>query len=612
MLRSTLLAALLSIAAQLGTAAEPTAGHWPQWRGPERTGVGSSTGLAREWPADGPPVVWKVENVGVGYSSIVIGDGRIYTQGDLDGVEHVLCLDDETGKRIWAVQPEPVKKALEERLAKEFAAADANGDGTVDEIEALRKFGWKFNDSDQPDANADVKALAAERTETLFAHLDENGDGALDISEGYGVLRDEFGKIDQSDRKADAAALAERRTKAMFPTVDADGDGKITKAEAKRTPLDRVFNRADKREPNSKKGDEVVTPEELAAYFERFEGGKDGSITKAEMTAVYAGRYAGRDGRLSKDELASNFGGYRNGQGDGPRGTPALDGNRLYAEGGNGDVTCFDAKTGETIWHVNLVKDFGGGRPGWGYSESPLVVDDMLVVTPGGKQGTVVALDKTTGEAIWQSSDVTQAAHYSSPIVTEIGGIRQIVQFARESAFGLEIESGKLLWQYDGANNGTANCATPIVANDKVFTSSAYGTGGGLAKVDTAGTTQKAEEVYFSKEMANHHGGIVKFGDHMYGFGNGGLICMDFETGEIAWRDRSVGKGSLAIADGLLFLLGEGHRVALAEATPDEYRELGQFQIENHGRRSWAHPVVAGGRFYIRNQQDLICYDVAK
>jgi outer membrane protein assembly factor BamB len=591
--------------------AEPTATDWPQWRGPLRTGVGGSTGLVREWPEGGPKVLWKVENVGVGYSSLAVVDGRIFTQGDLGGVEHVLCLDATDGRRLWAVQPEPVRAALAERTAEQFAQHDENGDGVLDELEALAGLGWKFNDFDRPTEGLDAASTAARRVDLVFPHLDANGDGAIDAAEAK-VLGDEFARIDQSDRNADAKGLAAARSREMFAAIDTDNDGRITKQESRRTVLDGPFNRADQRDPMTRRGDDVVTREELVEYLERFEGGKDGRISKDELRAVYAGRYAGRDGRISPEELQANFGGYRNGQGDGPRGTPTVDGNVLYAEGGNGDVTCLDVATGKTIWHVNLVEDFGGNRPGWGYSESPLVVEDRLIVTPGGKEGTVVALDKRTGELLWRSKELTQGAHYASAVVAEIGGIRQIVQFARESAFGLDLETGELLWQYDGANNGTANCTTPIVSGNAVFTSSAYGTGGGLARITTNGSQQQAEQVYFSKEMANHHGGIVKFGDHMYGFGNGGLICMDFATGEIAWRDRSVGKGSLAVADGLLFLLGEGHEVALATATPDGYEEQGRFKIESHGRPSWAHPVVAGGRFYVRNQGDLTCYDVSE
>jgi outer membrane protein assembly factor BamB len=315
---------------------------------------------------------------------------------------------------------------------------------------------------------------------------------------------------------------------------------------------------------------------------------------------------------LTADDVKGHYGGHRNGEGDGPRGTPTIDSDRVYVEGGLGDLACLEAATGKTIWHTNLSRDFGGGKPGWGYSESPLVEGNMLIVTPGGKGGTVLALDKYTGEKIWQSSGISEGAHYSSPIAADIHGVRSIVQFASKNVFGVAAKDGAFLWSYSAANNGTANVATPIVADNHVFASSGYGTGGGLAKIVADGDAQKAEEVYFDKQMANHHGGIVKVGDHMYGFGNAGLMCLDFKTGELKWKARSAGKGSLCYADGMLYLLGEGHQVALAEATPDEYREHGSFKLEGHGRPSWAHPVVAGGVFYIRDQETLTAYDVKK
>jgi outer membrane protein assembly factor BamB len=234
---------------------------------------------------------------------------------------------------------------------------------------------------------------------------------------------------------------------------------------------------------------------------------------------------------------------------------------------------------------------------------------DLLIVTPGGKKGTVAALDKKTGAVVWRSEGVTEGAHYSSPQLVEIGGIRQIVQFAHSSCFGVTADGGKPLWKYSAANNGTANVCTPIVHSNHVFAASAYTTGGGLARITTDGTSQKAEPVYFEKKMQNHHGGIVKVGDHMYGFGSG-LMCMDFLTGEIKWQARSVGKGSLVVADGMLYLLGEGHEVALAEVTPEDYRERGRFKLPSRGKPSWAHPVVAGGRLYLRDQKFLTAYDV--
>lgn len=584
---------------------------WPQWRGPNRDGINSEMGLLKEWPEGGPVVLWQVDSVGVGYSSIAVKDGRIFTQGDLNGVEHVICLSVEDGKTLWAVQPEPVARALSEKVESEFKRMDQNGDGKIDEAEALARLGWKFNDFDEPaESDVDVKSLAEERAERLFKALDENGDAMLSYAEAGNAFRDYFARIDAKDEEADVVKLAYLRTDSLMARLDKDEDGKISREESRRSELDRNFGRADQRDPATSKGDNLVTRNELKQYLEKFEAGRDGMLSLSELAQYYVKNRPGSDGILTAEDLRGYYGGYRNGQGDGPRGTPTVDGDRVYTEGGNGDVTCLDAGSGKTIWHVNLREDFGGGRPSWGYSESPLIVENMVVLTPGGKNGTVAALDKRNGQLIWRSSGINEGAHYSSAVLAEIGGIPEIVQFARESVFGVTLDEGKLMWKYSGANNGTANVATPIVDNGHVFASSAYGTGGGLAKISTDGDGQKAEEVYFEKKMANHHGGIVKVGDYMYGFGSGGLLCMNYLTGEIAWQARSVRKGSLVVADGMLYLLGERHEVALAEASPEAYVEHGRFKIEPHGRPSWAHPVVIDGRFYIRDQQSLTAYDV--
>ncbi|QDU92700.1 outer membrane protein assembly factor BamB family protein [Lignipirellula cremea] len=589
-------------------------GDWSQWRGPQRDGVNhQEKNLLRAWPEGGPEVVWKVDNVGVGYSSIAIQDGRIFTQGDLNGIEHIIALSVKDGSLLWAVQPEPVRQQLEEKVAKELAATDKNQDGQIDEAEALARFGTEFNKYDQPtagDAEAHEK-LARQRAQTLLAALDANGDGQIDGAEGAG-FRDEFSRIDSEDKSADADALAAQRTAALMKELDTDGDGSLSKEEINKSPLGRTIGRADQRDPATNKADNVVTAAELTEYLAQREKGRDGFISQDELAAYHLQRNPGGDGLLSKEELTGYFGGYRNGQGDGPRGTPTVEGDRVYVEGGNGDLTCLEAATGKTIWHVNMSTDLGGGRPGWGYSESPLLLNDLVIVTPGGKQGTLAALNKMTGEVVWRSEGVTDGAHYASAVRATIGGVDQIVQITRTSAFGVTLDGKGPLWQYDGANNGTANACTPIVADDSVFTSSAYGTGGGLAKITTTAAGQSAEEEYFEKKMAVHHGGIVKIDDFLYGFGNNGLICMNFHTGDIAWHARSVSKGSLTAADGLLFLLGENHQVALAEASSGEYRELGSFKIESHGRPSWAHPVVAGGILYLRDQNSLTAYKVSQ
>jgi outer membrane protein assembly factor BamB len=598
---------LLSIgcAAPLASAAD-----WPQWRGPARDGVGQESGLARQWPADGPRLLWQVDHVGVGYSSLAVVGDRIYTQGDLQGVEHVLCLDAGDGSIVWAVQPEPVAAALAQRVAAQFEQLDADADGTLDEAEALAGLGWNFNQSDAP-LEGDLESIARDRAARLMAKLDADGDGRLTVAEAGGPFAGEFGNIDAEDPNLDGLELAAARADELLAAADKDADRAISRDESAGTYAQRRFDQIDERDPATNKGDDRLTADELATYFFKSEPGRDGHLNADELAAYYVRTLPGRDGRLDATELRQGVGGYRNPYGDGPRGTPTIDGDRVYVEGGRGDVACLDAATGATRWHVNLAADLGGGLPGWGYSESPLVEGDLLIVTPGGPQGALAALNKQTGEVVWRSAQATDSAHYSSPVAATIAGVRQIVQFTGQNLLGVAADDGGLLWTYNGVNNGTANVATPVVRDDQVFASSGYGAGGALVRVAPSGDAQTAEQVYLEKRMANHHGGVVCLGAELYGFGNNGLMCLDFASGEIRWSARSVSKGSLVAADGLLFCLGENHEAALVEASADEYLERGRFAIENLGRPSWAHPVVAHGRLYLRNQGRLAAYDVA-
>jgi outer membrane protein assembly factor BamB len=608
-MKSLISLSLLLIFSSLASAQVPSKiGEWPQWRGPNRDGISKETGLIKEWPKDGPKLAWSVNTVGKGYSSLAIKDGRIFTQGDLDGVEHILALDAKDGKILWAVQPGPVGELLKTKVEAELKQLDKDNNGVVDELEALNRFGWDWNKNDRPTSEP-VEAVAERRSAALLKQLDKDSDGRLSFDEAGNLLRDTFDKMDLADPKADADAIAKQRT-AAYMKLDTDADERISKKEAQKTSLDRHFGRIDIKDPATNKGDDLLSAEEIEAALKKHEAGRDGFVAADELRQYYQQQKITGDGVLTADELKSNLGGYRNGMGDGPRGTPTVDGDKLFVEGGNGDVACLDVATGKTIWYVNLRADFGGGVPGWGYSESPLVIGDKLFVTPGGKAGTVVALEKATGKLIWQSKDITEGAHYSSPVYGEIAGVKQIVQFANKSVFGVGLDDGRLLWNYTAPANGTANCCDPLIDGDYVFASSAYGTGGGLTKITATAEGQKAEEVYFEKKMACHHGAIVKVGDYLYSAAAGSLICMDFKSGKIAWQARGAGKGSLCVADGMLFILGENHEVALAEVSPEAYREKGRFKIAEHGRPAWAHPIVAGGRLYLRDQESLAVYDL--
>ncbi|HJT26159.1 MAG TPA: PQQ-binding-like beta-propeller repeat protein [Pyrinomonadaceae bacterium] len=393
--------ALLSLAAQ---AMAQSAAVWPQWRGPNRDGISKETGLLKQWPADGPPLVWKAAGAGRGYSSFSIANGKLYTMGLRGDREYVVAFDVATGKEAWA------------------------------------------------------------------------------------------------------------------------------------TPHGTAF---------------------------------------------------------------------RNDRGDGPRGTPTIDGDRVYALGGNGDLSALDARTGKIVWSKNVLQEFGGSNITWGISESPLVLGNKILVNPGGPGASIVALNKTDGSLIWKSQ--SDGAGYSSGVPVEINGATQVVFFTKERAVGLDAKDGRLLWDYSRPSNRTANVATPIVRANRVFISSDYGTGGGVVEIKP---DNKAQELWFSKDMRNHHSSSVLIGDYLYGFSSSILTAIKFDTGEIAWRDRSVGKGSLVYADGNLYCFSEKGVMGLVEATPTGYKEKGRFRIPQDSLPTWTHPVVAGGRLYLRDQDTIYAFDI--
>lgn len=400
--RVLLLAVLLLCLAQQALA--QTAAIWPQWRGPNRDGISKETGLLKQWPAEGPPLVWKATGAGAGYSSFSVSGGKLYTLGLRGDREFVIAFDVATGKEAWAT---------------------AHG------------------------------------------------------------------------------------------------------------------------------------------------------------------------------------GAFRNDRGNGPRGTPTVDGDRVYALGGNGDLSVLDARTGKIIWTKNVLKEFGGSNITWGISESPLVIGNKVLVNPGGPGASIVALNKTDGSLIWKSQ--SDKAGYSSGISVEVNGGTQVVFFTSERAVGLDLKDGRLLWEYARPSNNVANVATPIVRANRVFISSDYGTGGGVVEIKP---DNKAQEIWFSKDMRNHHSSSVLIGDYLYGFSSSILTAIKFDTGEIAWRDRSVGKGSLVYADGNLYCLSEKGVVGLVEATPTGYKEKGRFRIPQDSFETWAHPVVAGGRLYLRDQDTIYAFDI--
>lgn len=299
---------------------------------------------------------------------------------------------------------------------------------------------------------------------------------------------------------------------------------------------------------------------------------------------------------------------FSNDRGDGPRATPTVNGGQVYAYGASGDLAALDAASGKVIWKINVLQRFGGGNITWGLSESPLVLADRILVNAGGSNASIVAVSRKDGSVLWRSQ--SDEAGYSSAVLHEFEGTPQAIFFTATRGVAVDSRDGRLLWSYDRAVNRTANVATPIARGNKVFFSSDYGTGAGLVELTSSGKNISAREVYFTREMRNHHSSSVLLGDHLYGFSSAILTAMKFDTGEVAWRDRSVGKGSLVYADDRLYLFSENGVVGLAEASPAGYREHGRFQIQTGSLLTWSHPVVANGKLYLRDQDTIHAYDV--
>ena len=399
--------ALPALCAAVSSLAIAAAADWPQWRGPSRDGLSIETDLLERWPEGGPPLLWKTNGLGEGYSSVAVSGGRVFTQGQKQRRQFVIALDEETGETLW-----------------------------------------------------------------------ETAQG------------------------------------------------------------------------NS----------------------------------------------------------YRHGRGNGPRGTPTFNQGNVYALGGEGSLISVEAATGKRLWYTNLLKRFGGRNTSWGISESPLVDGNRVIVNTGGSGASVVALDKKNGNLIWKSQ--SDEAGYSSAVATQAGGVFHYIVLTGEAAVGLRADNGTLLWRYERVSNRTANVATPIVRGDYVFVSSDYGTGGALLELTGDRSDIEAREVYFNRDMRNHYSSSVLVGDYLYGYSSRILTCMNFNTGEVAWRDRSVGKGQIIYADGHLYLLSEDATVGLVEATSEGYKEKSRFEIGRGDYPTWALPAVANGKLFLRDQDTLYCYNV--
>ena len=304
-----------------------------------------------------------------------------------------------------------------------------------------------------------------------------------------------------------------------------------------------------------------------------------------------------------------------------PRGSVTVDGDKLYLIRGCGQIHCLSAADGKIIWQKDFIEDFGGKLMSrWGYSESPLIDGNHVICTPGGDQGTVMALDKNTGAVIWRTKEFTDPASHSSAIVAELDGIRQYIVLAAKSVAGVSAKDGELLWKIpvEGARV-PAVIPTPIFHNNMVYITNGYNVGCILVKLTRTGNDINAETIYENKNMVNQHGGVVLVNGHIYGFSDGvGWVCQNFTTGETVWRERNNegGKGSILCVNDRLLLLNENGLLTVVAASPDGWKEFGRIpipertEIQTVNNQVWTHPVVADGKLFMRDHDLMFCFDL--
>jgi len=292
----------------------------------------------------------------------------------------------------------------------------------------------------------------------------------------------------------------------------------------------------------------------------------------------------------------------------GARSSPVVSDGLVYLVGDTGLVACYDAKTGSPKWSHQM-SEYGGQTPGWGYSESVLIHKDLAIVTPGGAR-CIVALDKKTGNTVWTSSGITAGAHYGSCIAVTFRGVPMIVAGSDAGVFGVSAKDGSFLWGDTFAAGNTANCNTPAYSDGYVFWAAGYGKGGVCLKLSESGGRVTAQRAWATRDMDCHHGGYVIVDGWVYGNNGGRWACLDLATGQTKWNEQAVGKGSVLWADGMLYLFSEnGGRMGLATCSPSGLQLKGDFSVAGSGQ-SWAHPVVIGGRLYVRYDDTLYCFDV--
>lgn len=301
---------------------------------------------------------------------------------------------------------------------------------------------------------------------------------------------------------------------------------------------------------------------------------------------------------------------YQCSYGNGPRATPAIDAGRVYVLGAKGGLACLDAANGKPVWTLDLIAKFGGAAPDYGFSASPVIFDNMLVIVVGaGKGRSLAALDKSTGNVLWTSLD--DKPGYSTPIRVGVGGVPQIIVLMGEALVGVSAAAGREFWRHEWKTSQDANVATPIVAGNRLFISTGYGTGCALFELNVEGGRPAAKQLWANKKMANHQATSVLLDGYLYGFNDRFLTCMDFATGDVKWKQRGFNRGSLLAAGGRLIIYAErGGALALAAASPEKYQEISQTKVLDD--QTWTVPTLSAGRLFVRNEKEIVCLKVGE
>lgn len=299
----------------------------------------------------------------------------------------------------------------------------------------------------------------------------------------------------------------------------------------------------------------------------------------------------------------------------GTRGTPTVDGDRVYHESPFGNVICLNAKTGDKIWELNILEKFKGENIKWALSESLILDGDHLICCPFGEEASIVALDKKTGKVNWTAESTGDKAGYGTPVLVEYDGVRMFLTMNQKAVVGVDADSGKLLFRHPHETKYDVNVLIPVFHDGQVYVSSGYGTGSQMLKLTVDGKNVSAEQVWETKDLDNHHGGVILLDGYIYGTDmKGKWVCLDWKTGEEKWSEKGIGKGSVTYADGLLYGFNESENkrtVGLIKPNPEAYELVSEFQLPEGGKdKCWAHPVIIGGRLYLRHGDLLFAYDV--